>query len=54
MLVSAKADAIHSKGDDEMSLGEVIRKYRKMEGMTQEEMAERNGGAAGGDGSGGE
>ena len=43
MLISAKADAIDSEGDDTMALGEVIRKYRKIKGMTQEEMAERLG-----------
>lgn len=43
MLKSAKADADQSKGDADMSLGKVIRKYRKIRNLTQEEMAGRLG-----------
>lgn len=43
MIVSAKADALRGKGDVCMSIGKVIRKYRKLRNMTQEEMAGRLG-----------
>ena len=43
MIVLAKADADQRKGDAYMSLGKVIRKYRKIRNMTQEEMAGRLG-----------
>lgn len=43
MIVLAKADAKTKQGDDDMSLGKVIRKYRKLRNMTQEEMAGRLG-----------
>lgn len=43
MMESAKADADQSKGDVPMSLGKVIRKYRKIRNLTQEEMAQRLG-----------
>ena len=43
MLIAAKADADQSKGVGFMSVGKVIRKYRKMKNLTQEEMAERLG-----------
>lgn len=39
MLVSAKADADNMQRGDDMSIGKVIRKYRKLRNMTQEEMA---------------
>lgn len=35
MIVLAKADANQRKGDAYMSLGKVIRKYRKIRNMTQ-------------------
>ena len=37
MLVLAKADAKTAQGDVYMSLGKVIRKYRKLKNLTQEE-----------------
>lgn len=43
MMESAKADANQNKGDVHMSLGNVIRKYRKIKNLTQEEMAGRLG-----------
>ena len=43
MMESAKADANQNKGDVHMSLGKVIRKYRKIRNLTQEEMAGRLG-----------
>lgn len=43
MMESAKADAHQSKGEVPMSLGKVIRKYRKIRNLTQEEMAQRLG-----------
>lgn len=43
MLVSAKADADNMQRGDDMSIGKVIRKYRKLRNMTQEEMAARLG-----------
>ena len=43
MLVLAKADAKTAQGDVYMSLGKVIRKYRKLKNLTQEEMAVRLG-----------
>lgn len=43
MMESAKADANQNKGDVHMSLGNVIRKYRKIRNLTQEEMAGRLG-----------
>ena len=43
MIESAKADANPNKGDIHMSLGKVIRKYRKIKNLTQEEMAGRLG-----------
>lgn len=43
MMESAKADANQYKGDVHMSLGKVIRKYRKIRNLTQEEMAGRLG-----------
>lgn len=43
MIVLAKADAKIAQGDVSMSLGKVIRKYRKIKNLTQEEMAVRLG-----------
>ena len=43
ILVLAKADAKIEQGDVYMSLGKVIRKYRKIRKLTQEEMAVRLG-----------
>ncbi len=43
MIISAKANAKITQGDVDMSLGKVIRKYRKIRGLTQEEMAGRLG-----------
>lgn len=43
MLISAEANAKIAQGDIHMSLGQVIRKYRKIRNLTQEEMAGRLG-----------
>lgn len=43
MIVLAKANAKITQGDNYMTLGKVIRKYRKIRNLTQEEMAGRLG-----------
>lgn len=43
MIVLAKANAKIAQGDVSMSIGKVIRKYRKIKNLTQEEMAVRLG-----------
>ncbi len=43
MIILAKANAKILQGDDYMTLGKVIRKYRKIRNLTQEEMATRLG-----------